>query len=245
MTPPLLRLESVSHSYYRGPRELRVLNDVSLDVNAGELVAVYGQAAAGKTTLLNLAAGFETPSTGTVTFDGTDLATMKRRQKSRTRREIGWVERSGPQYRELTMETYLSLALYGKLGPVKAQRRAIAALTKVGAADCADLRWSSLTDTTRILVAIAHALVREPRLLLVDNPTASLNIVDRERVVGLLRSAAEDDGLAVLMAVPDMPAMLHAHKLHCLSRGRLVAPANPPPEGQGTVFEFPGGERSA
>ncbi|HZV75133.1 MAG TPA: ATP-binding cassette domain-containing protein [Conexibacter sp.] len=242
---PLLRLDSVSKSYMRGPRELRILRDVSLDVHAGEFVGIYGQRGSGKTTLLRVAAGFEAPGSGVVTFDGVDVRGIRRRDLARLHRhDIGWVERAGPQSRELPMRDYVALSLYRAVGPAEAQRRAVAALAKVGAEDAADAHWSSLSDTARMLVAIAHALVREPRLLLVDDPTAGLSIIDRERVVGLLRSAAEDAGLGVLMAVPDMPAMLHAHEVRSLSRGRLLAPADPPPNG-GNVVEFPGGERSA
>lgn len=243
---PLLQLESVRKSYWRGPREVRVLRDVSLDVHAGELVGVYGQRGAGKTTLLRLAAGFEPPDGGEVSFDGERLCDRSRRELAAVRRErIGWVERAGPQSDELPMRIYVALPLYRRLGPVEAQRRAVAALAKVGADEAADARWSSLSDTTRILAAIAQALVREPKLLLVDDPTAGLGILDRERVVGLLRAAAEGGGLGVLMAVPDMPAMLHAHEVRSLSRGRLLAPADAPRDGHGTVVEFPGGERSA
>ena len=84
--------------------------------------------------------------------------------------------------------------------------------------------------------------MREPKLLIVDDPTAGLGIIDRERIVGLLRSAAEDGGVGVLMAVPDMPAMLHAHQLRFLSRGRLLAP---PGSTDGTVLDFPGDKRTA
>lgn len=241
---PLLRLESVSKSYMRGPRELRVLKDVSLEVHAGELISVYGQRGAGKTTLLRVAAGFEPPDRGLVRFDGMDLAGLSRRRRARLHREeIGWVERSGPQTTGLLMGIYVGLPLYRTVGPAEAQRRALAALAKVGAEDAASARWSSLSDTARTLVAIAEALVREPRLLVVDDPTAGLSVIDRERVLGLLRSAAEDTGLGVLMAVPDMPAMLHAHDVRSLSRGRLLAPADPP--NGGNVVEFPGSERSA
>jgi putative ABC transport system ATP-binding protein len=242
---PLLQLESVSKSYMRGPRELRVLKDVSLDVHPGEFVGVYGQRGSGKTTLLHLAAGFEAPSSGVANFDGRNLADLSRSRRARLHREeIGWVERAGPQSAGLPMRVYVGLSLYRTVGPAKAQQRAVAALAKVGAEDAADARWSSLSDTARTLVAIAEALVRQPRLLVVDDPTAGLSIIDRERVVGLLRSAAEDGGLGVLMAVPDMPAMLHAHEVRSLSRGRLLAPADPPPSG-GNVVEFPGSERSA
>jgi ABC-type lipoprotein export system ATPase subunit len=242
----LLRLDSVSMSYWRGSRETRVLKNVSLDVCAGELVGIYGQRGAGKTTLLRLAAGFEPPATGRVALDGVNLASLSRNDLARIHREeIGWVERAGPETRELPMRTYVALPLYRDFGPVQAERRAVAALAKVGADDAAEARWSSLSDTVRMLVAIAQALVREPRVLLVDDPTAGLGIIDRERVVGLLRSAAEDGGLGVLMAVPDMPAMLHAHEVRSLSRGRLLAPADPSPNGHARVVEFPGGERSA
>jgi ABC-type lipoprotein export system ATPase subunit len=225
---PLLRLETISKSYRRGPSETVVLKDVSLDVRAGDMVAVYGQRSAGKTTLLRLAAGFESPDGGRVSFDGRDLAHLSRRQLAHLHRErIGWVERGGPHSRDLPVRVYVALSLYRTLRPLEAQRRATVALARVGVGDCADERWDDLSDTARTLVAIAQALVREPRLLVVDDPTAGLGIVDRERVLGLLRAAAEDGGLGVLMAAPDMPAMLQAHAVRSLSRGRLLAPPDP------------------
>ena len=242
----MLHLERVSKSFWRGPSEIGVLKGVSLDVRAGDLVAVYGQRGAGKTTLLRVAAGFDAPGAGRVTFEGRDLAGLSSGQLARLHREqIGWVERAGPHSRELAIQTYLALPLYRESGPKAAQRRAHAALARVGAEDCADQRWHDLSDTARILVAIAQALVREPRLLVVDDPTAGLGIVDRERIAGLLRSAAEDGGIGVLMAVPDMPALLHAHEVRSLSRGRLLAPTRPPADRDGAVVDFPRGERTA
>jgi len=243
MAAPLLRFDAVSRSYWRGPRELRILRDVSLDVHAGELVAVYGQRGSGKTTLLRLAAGFEQPDSGSVSFAGIDLARRSRRQLADMRREdVGWVERTGSQSAELPVLPSVALPLYRAHGPLGAQRRAMSALARVGAEEMAELSWGSLSDAARVLVALAQALVREPRLLLVDDPTAGLGILDRERIAGLLRSAAEDSGLAVLMAVPEMPAMLHAHEVRMLSRGRLLAPSE---QRTGTVIEFPGSKRSA
>ena len=87
--------------------------------------------------------------------------------------------------------------------------------------------------------------MRDPSVLIVDDPTAGLGILDRERIVGLLRSTAEEGGLGVLMAVPDMPAMLHAHEVRSLSRGRLLAPAGTPPQRDGTVIRFPDTKRTA
>lgn len=246
---PLLRLDAVSKSYERGPRRLRVLREVSLEVEAGTLFGVYGQRGAGKTTLLRLAAGFETPDEGRVLFGNTDLGLLSRSRLAKHHgASIAWVERNGPQSRDLNVLSYVALPLYRPFGPAEAHRRAIAALERVGAADTADERWESLSDTSRTLVSIAQALAREPRLLLVDDPTGGLNVIDRERVIGLLLSAVEDDGCGVLMTVPDFPSMHHAHEIRSLSRGRLLVPADRPQQDDGrpggAVIEFPGGERS-
>jgi ABC-type cobalamin/Fe3+-siderophores transport system ATPase subunit len=138
----------------------------------------------------------------------------------------------------LPIRDYLALPLYRELGRREAHRRAVAALERVGAADCATERWDDLSDSLRMLVAIAHALAREPRMLIIDDPTAGLGIVDRERILVLVRSAAEEGGLGVLIAVPDLPAMLHASQVRSLSRGRLIGPSEPDEQGA-RVVEFP------
>lgn len=242
----LLRLHSVVKSYWRGPRELRVLRGASLNVPAGALVSVYGQRNSGKTALLEIAAGFQRPDAGGVIFEGADLAALSPRQLARVHRErLGWVERGGPQLRDLAVGRYVALALYRDLGPRHAERRASEALRAYGVADCAEQCWSDLSDAERILCAIAQATVRDPKLLILDDPTAGLGILDRERVCSVLRAEAEQHGRAVLTAVPDMPAMLQAHEVRLLTRGRLLAPAEPPLETGATVLEFPDGRRSA
>jgi ABC-type lipoprotein export system ATPase subunit len=249
MTSPLLTLDGVSKSYRRGLRSLHVLRAVSLEVAAGQVFGVYGPRRAGKTTLLRLAAGFERPDEGRVAFAGVDLSRLSRTKLARLHRtSIAWVEREGPHTRDLCVLDYIALPLYGPFSPIEARRRALAALERVGAVDSAEQSWDRLTDTSRTLASIAQALVRQPRLLLVDDPTGGLNVIDRERVVGLLRSAAEEDGCGVLMAVPDLPAMHHAHEIRALSRGRLIAPSERAQRDDGpgaTIVEFPHSQRSA
>lgn len=235
----LLELESVSKSFWRGKTELRVLRDVSLRVDAGEFVAVYGQRNSGKTALLKVAAGFEAPDTGQVEFKGTDIAGMSRRAFARLHREeIGWVEHAGPRSGGLSMRAYVAMPLLGEMAAAEAQRRAGGALADVGAEDCAEREWDELSDAARMLVAIAHALVRKPALLVVDDPTVGLGMTDRDQIIGLLRSTASDYGVGILMAVPDMPAMARADRVHALGRGRLLSPSGRP-ESAGKVLEFP------
>ena len=242
MSEPLLSLRGVSKSYWRGPREISVLADVSLDLYPARMVAVWGEHRSGKTTLLQVAAGLERPTNGVVRFDGRDLAGMSASELAGIRREpMAWARPSGPQTPDLRILTYVALPLLGKLPRREAHRRAAAALELVGAGECARARWAHLSDSEQTLVAIAHALVREPRLLLLDEQTANLDDLERERVMRLLRKASDEAGIAVLIAVPDASEVLYAHEIRSLSDGRLLAPSEDPLN----VIDFPGTERSA
>jgi ABC-type lipoprotein export system ATPase subunit len=243
----LLSLEAVSKSYWRGSTEVRVLNAASLDVNVGEFVAVWGKRGAGKTTLLRLAAGLEAPSSGMVRFAGEDLSTLSETEHARLMRDqIGWVRRAGPRS-ELRMLDYVALPLLIECGQRRARGRANDALRRVGMSECGGQWWSSLSDGERALVAIAHGIVRAPRLLLIDDPTANLGVREREEVMDLLRALVEEASLAVLITVPDMPAAMRSHQLRALSGGRLLAPpASPEPLPEtANVIDFPGSERFA
>jgi len=227
----LLSFEGVSKSYWRGAHETVVLADVSVEVQAGEFFAVWGQRGAGKTTLALIAAGLETPDAGRVVFGGVDLSRGRYGAHPQLRAGIGWLQRTGPHSDEFRSITdYLVVPLLGECSPRGARRRAHAMLKRLGVADCAGERWENLTDSERTLVALAHALVREPRLLVADDPTANLSVLQREEMMGMLRAAAEQEGLGVLVTVPDMPDMAHAHRVASLSDGRLTVSGRAPRE---------------
>ncbi len=225
----LLSLASVGKSYWRGAHELRVLTDVTMEISPGEFVAVWGKRGAGKTTLLKIAAGLEAPDTGAVRFAGQDLAGMSESTHARLMREqVGWVRRTGPRS-DLSMLDYVALPLLVEHGQRRARSRAYDALERVGMAECAGQRWDSLSDGERALTGIAHGVVRRPRLLLVDDPTANLGVREREDVNELLRSLTGAEGLAVLMTVPGMPAAMGTDEIKVLSGGGGGSPARPPP----------------
>jgi putative ABC transport system ATP-binding protein len=236
----LLSLRGVGKHYWRGERRVSVLENVSLTIDAGELVVVWGQHNSGKTTLLKLAAGLEKPSEGTVSFGGHDLGTASASELARLRRgSIAWAKPTGPESPDLRVRDYVALPLLRRYRYRDARRHAIDALERVGVAGCAMEVWRNLSDSERALVAIAHALIRSPRILLIDDQTANLDYLQREDVMQLLREAAEE-GMGVLATVPDMTEMVHAHTIRSLSGGRLLAPADRP-DGGGNVIDFPGG----
>ncbi|HEV3071692.1 MAG TPA: ATP-binding cassette domain-containing protein [Solirubrobacteraceae bacterium] len=253
MTGPLLSLTGVSRSFRRGRHELRVLADVSLQLSAGEIVAVQGQRGAGKTTLLKIAAGMESPDGGRVSFDGWDLTELSDVQLSRLLGEqIGWVQSSGPESRVQVLD-YVALPLLIALGDRAAYTRAEQALERVGVAECAHQPWETLSDGERGLVGIAHAIVRSPRLLLVDDVTTILGIREIYTLSQLLRSIASESAIGVLMTVSEVAAAQCADRTMSLAGGRLSGPSSerlpetpePPDGGKGDVIDLSSRERLA
>ncbi|MBS1870591.1 MAG: ATP-binding cassette domain-containing protein [Actinobacteria bacterium] len=239
MNRPLLSLDRVSKSYWRGRHETLVLDEVSFELDAGEFAAIFGQRASGKTTLLRIAAGIEPCDSGSVTFDGEDLVSRARRRGASLHPRIGWMRREGPFLPSMEMLDYVALPLLRPLRHEEAHRLATRALRRIGADHLARARWRELSNAERTLVMIAQAIVREPALLIADDPTMGLSTTEREDVLSHLRDIAEDTGMAVLMAVPDVPDMLRSHTVMSLSDGELIRPTRR--SARADVIEFPRG----
>jgi putative ABC transport system ATP-binding protein len=236
----LLTLEHVRKAYWHGAHETVVLADLDLRVHASELVVIWGQRGSGKTTLARLAAGLERPDAGSVHLSGDDLTKTRRGATPLLHEQIGWVRRAGSAGEFQTVAERVAVPLLSRYSPRAALRQAATMLRRFGVGDCADARWESLTDGQQTLVAIVRALVREPRLLIADDPTAYLDVLQREEVMRLLQSVCREQGVGALLTVPDMPAMAYADQIGSLSGGRLVMP----PSGE-NVIDFPSREHSA
>jgi ABC-type cobalamin/Fe3+-siderophores transport system ATPase subunit len=250
----LLSLRGVWLSYPRGPRHVvRVLADVSLDLQAGEVVAVLAQRAQGKTSLLRVAAGMQRPDRGGVLFAGEDLwrPAGRRRRAARHGRSRRWnariaLVRPGEPDVDVPVVEGVALPLRGMHGRREARVRAERALEEVGAGECAQRRWSELTDRDRAHVAIALAIAREPRLLLVDDLFVTLGLGETEVLARLLHGLAAERELGVLISVGDARATVWSERVATLAAGELLlAPAAsaPPVEGRSNVVGFPGGPR--
>lgn len=239
MTAPLLSFDRVSKRHWRGRHEIIVLEDVSFDLDAGEFAAIFGQRASGKTTLLRIAAGIEPADGGTVTFAGDDLTAWARKRGAGLHPRIGWMRRGGPFLPSMEMLDYVAVPLLRPISHREAHRLATRALRRIGADELARARWAELSDAERTLVMIAQAIVREPALLVADDPTMGLGTTEREDVLRHLRDIAEETGMAILMAVPEVPDMLRSHTVMSLSDGELIRPTRR--NVRADVIEFPRG----
>lgn len=235
--PALLCLDRVSKTYWRGRHEIVALDGVSFEIDPGEFAAIFGRRAEGKSTLLRIAAGLDAPDSGTVRLAGRDLFPAGRSPRlDGLAPEIGWMQRSGPLMASMRMLDYVAMPLLETIRHRDAQQRAARALERMAAGQLADALWREMSDADRMSAMLARAIVREPRLLLADDPTAGLDTREREILLGLLRRAAEVSGMAVLITVPEVPDMLRSHRVMSLSAGELMQATRHHP---GAVIDFP------
>ncbi|HEU4701900.1 MAG TPA: ABC transporter ATP-binding protein [Conexibacter sp.] len=221
----MLELRAV-RKHFAGPdgETIRAVDDVSLTVAAGELAAIYGPSGSGKSTLLMLAAGIARPDAGAVLFDGTDLATLSRAEAARHRRtQLGFVFQSFRLTPGLTAIDNAALKLVaGGLSRRAARRRTAPLLDRLGIAKRAEQRVDALSRGERQRVAIARALVNEPRLLLADEPTGSLDSRTSDDVLALLAEVCRERNVAVTLVTHDPAAAEIATQAYVLRDGVLT-----------------------
>lgn len=206
-----------------GDAMVTALDEVSLTVAPGELVAVVGPSGAGKSSLLAVAGALTVPERGTVTVDGHDIVGMTARQRAAYRRDhIGFVFQSGNLIPALT--SLEQLQLIAKLSPRRADGRdAAALLADVGMAHKADRRPHQLSGGERQRVGIARALMGRPSLLLVDEPTAALDRARSHEVVQLIAQETKEAGVATVMVTHDHDVLEHCDRVAEMIDGRLSA----------------------
>jgi putative ABC transport system ATP-binding protein len=208
---------------FQGDADRRVLQDVTLRVEAGEYVAIMGESGAGKSTLLNLIAGLDRPDSGSVLIDGVDLGSLD--DDARTllrRRRMGFVFQAFHllPYLSVSRNVALPLALNG-IGGAAADYRLGELLAAVGLADRADSMPAELSGGEMQRVAIVRALAHRPAVLLADEPTGNLDPRIASSVLTLLREQAKRDGAAGILVTHSAAAAASADRVYVLEGGRL------------------------
>lgn len=216
--------------YYRSEGEVvRAVDGVSLTLEPGEFVALYGPSGSGKTTLLLLASGLRRPDAGSRLFDGQDIGRFSQNESARyRRRDLGIVFQSFhllPGATALNNAAFKLLADGVSLG--EARRLAGPWLDRVGLAERHNYKPRQLSMGERQRVAIARALVNEPRLLLADEPTGSLDSARGRQVLGLLRDICHERQIPALLVTHDPQAMSFVDRVHTLHDGKLQNGVSP------------------
>jgi putative ABC transport system ATP-binding protein len=221
----MLELAAVSKAYEDDCGRVEVLAGVDLRVDPGELVCLYGASGSGKTTLLHLAAGLDTPDSGSVRIDGEDIAAESEAARARLRlSRIGVVFQRDNLIPELSAWENVALPLLG-LGRPRAEARdlSMSALESVGMVGLADRAPNRLSGGERQRVGIARGIVGERSLLVADEPTGALDSANSTMLFELLRELASSAALAVLIATHDPLAVPLATHALTIRDGRLSA----------------------
>lgn len=216
---PAISARDVRFSYGANRDVLRAL---SLTVAPGEIIAVTGASGAGKTTLLKLCGALRSMQSGKLRVLGKDLAALGRTEQRGLRSVIGFVFQSHNLIEALTAGQNVMMALLGRVPVSEASRRSVAALASLGLSDRIDALPEELSGGEKQRVAVARALVRNPVLVLADEPTASLDDVSATAVKECLSDAARLSASAVLLVTHDARLFEIADRVLRLSDGALV-----------------------
>ena len=220
----IVETEQLTRVYGEGETAVTALEDINLQLAAGEFVAVMGPSGCGKSTLLHLVGGLDRPTSGRVLLNGRDLAELNDTALTELRRrQIGFVFQFFNLIPVLSAveNAALPLILDG-LKPALAQARAKAWLERLGLPDRLNHRPDQLSGGEQQRVAIARALVAEPVLLLADEPTGNLDTRAGDEIARLLRQVSDEWGQTVLMVTHDPRIAAYADRIVLLEDGQMA-----------------------
>jgi putative ABC transport system ATP-binding protein len=197
----LVELRNVSKIYRLGDEEIRALDDVSLDIEAGELISIIGPSGSGKSTLMHILGCLDSPTAGTIQLDGVMIQNASTRELASIRnRKIGFVFQFFNLLPKLNVMQNVELPMIYSGIPGKERReRSMAALESVGMANRAKHRPSQLSGGQQQRAAIARALVNSPRLVFADEPTGNLDSHTGEAILQLFRNLSQQGRTIVLV----------------------------------------------
>jgi putative ABC transport system ATP-binding protein len=220
---------NISKTYGEGEAAVKALCTVSLDVAAGEFVAVMGPSGSGKSTLMHLLAGLDRPTEGDVYIEGENVTKMKDKQLTLLRRErVGFIFQAFNLIPQLTAEENIVLPL--TLARQKANGNLTALLEQVGLSDRRSHKPTELSGGQQQRVAVARALITEPAVVFADEPTGNLDSKSSDDILALLRSAADERGQTTAMVTHDAHAAGYADRVVFLADGKIVRELAQPTE---------------
>ena len=224
----LISISHLTKTYKRDKQEITVLNDVSIDIEQGDFVALMGPSGSGKTTLLNIIAGIDRPTQGEVMIAGTNIGVLSETELAKWRsRHIGFIFQFYNLIPVLTAFENVELPLMlTPLSKSERRRQVELALSVVGLADRMDHYPRQLSGGQEQRVAIARAIASDPDIFVADEPTGDLDRVSAEEILTLLERLNKEFGKTIVMVTHDPSAANRARIVHHLEKGDLI------PQGQ-------------
>lgn len=233
----MLALRQVSKSYREAQSRRAVLEDVNLDIERGEFVAVTGRSGTGKSTLLNLISGIDLPDRGAIFLDGVDVTALGERERTLKRRHaVGFVFQFFNLIPTLSVAENLMLPL-DLIGSHRddARERVASMLERVDLASRAESFPDRLSGGEQQRVALARALIHEPELVLADEPTGNLDVETGRMVLTLLCDMTRDAGKTLIIVTHSEEAAARAGRVLRIEDGRIRDPSRNAPAANRTA----------
>ena len=218
----LLNLSHIYKDYQQEKLVVPVLKDVSLSVEEGEYVAIMGPSGSGKTTLMNIIGCLDLPTSGSYELSGQDVLACKDRELADVRlNSIGFVFQSFHLLpRESALENVALPLIYAGVKKANREKRAAAALERVGLADRVDFKPTQLSGGQKQRVAIARAMVNNPKILLADEPTGALDSKSGKQIMELFERLNEE-GVTIVMITHDAKIASYAKRVIRIIDGEI------------------------
>ena len=220
-TEPIIAARGLRHSYGEGAFEREVLHGIDVDLRPGEIAIIMGHSGSGKTTFLTLVSGLRTVQTGSVRVAGRELHGATDAALTAARREIGFVFQKHNLIGALTARQNVQMALLIDR-PAESAAAADALLARVGLRGHEHKRPRELSGGQQQRVAIARALARHPRVIVADEPTASLDAQTGREIIDFLQTLARTEGCAVMIVTHDSRILDVADRILTLDDGRMI-----------------------
>lgn len=225
MNEDALSLQAVSKTYNRGkPNEVRVLDNATLEIKRGEVVALVAPSGAGKSTLLHIAGLLDAPDTGAVLIDGADMTRLGDRARTAARRsQVGFIYQFHHLLPEFTaLENVVLPQLANGQSAKASEARARDLLARVGVEGRAEHRPAALSGGEQQRVAFCRALANAPSLLLADEPTGNLDPATSDQVFAALMALVRDTGLSALIATHNLELARRMDRTLRLENGTIL-----------------------
>ena len=218
----MIRLQDITKVYPMGKRELAVLRGVSINIEQGELVALMGPSGSGKSTVLNLIGCLDKPTSGSYYLEGREVSRLSSGELAKVRgQKLGFIFQTFNLLPRLSALANVELGMRYSGG--SDGHRAMEALAKVGLSDRAHHRPTELSGGEQQRVAIARALVKNPSLILADEPTGNLDSHSGQEIISILTSLHAERGITLLMVTHDADIAHHCQRIIHLKDGQVEA----------------------
>ncbi|NLK95703.1 MAG: ABC transporter ATP-binding protein [Clostridiales bacterium] len=223
----MIEVKGVSKGYRMGKEKVIALNNVSLNIDKGEFVAIIGPSGSGKSTLMHIIGGLDTPSAGSVFIEGNDISKLKDKKLSKYRNEkIGFVFQAfNLENSQTALENVMMPLIFAGVSKKERKKRALFALEQVGLKDLAKHKPNEMSGGQRQRVSIARALVNNPEIIFADEPTGNLDSKSGEGIMKLFHEINEK-GYTIIMVTHNPLEAEKAKRIIQIKDGEITSDSN-------------------